>query len=123
MIVETIEKSYVTYLLATIYLSLYLLLQLFHQFLLFFSFFSGLEAFHFKNQFVFMRMHYCNAKTSGYFHTVRTIQNRSLEESKGKTAVNYCYLQKKGSVPWLILMKFSSSINILQLIGYSNTKR
>lgn len=39
----------------------------------------GTEATHFKNQFIFMRLYYGEE----YFHTMRTIQNRSLDESKG----------------------------------------
>ncbi|XP_047127352.1 phosphatidylinositide phosphatase SAC2 isoform X1 [Hydra vulgaris] len=43
----------------------------------------GTESFYYKNQFVFMRLHYKYNNTSGFFHTVRAVQKRSAEESKG----------------------------------------
>ena len=44
----------------------------------------GHEIIHYRNQYVFMRISYRqHGRTSGYFHTLRTIQGRSLEESKG----------------------------------------
>eukprot|EP00111_Clytia_hemisphaerica_P023739 TCONS_00069961-protein len=39
----------------------------------------GYEMNTFRNQYIFMRLHYGD----GFFHTMRTIQNRSFEESKG----------------------------------------
>jgi len=43
----------------------------------------GVESNHFKGKYIFMKLQYRHNKSSGYFHIMRTMQQRSMEESKG----------------------------------------
>jgi len=43
----------------------------------------GPEVHHFKGMYTFMRIYHRYSRVTGYFHTLRTVQNRTTEEAKG----------------------------------------
>lgn len=44
---------------------------------------AGPELHFFKGMYIFMRIYHRYSRTTGYFHTLRTVQNRTNDEAKG----------------------------------------
>ena len=47
------------------------------------SSFLGMIASLFKSKFVYLRLHYTHAKSTGYFYTLRNLHAKNIEDSTG----------------------------------------